>query len=208
MTAIDAVLFDVGNVLLEWDPRHLYRKIFVTGGGQPDEERIEHFLSAVCTTPWHVQHDLGRTIAEQFAELKPRHPERHDEIDAFYSRFQEMIPGPLEEIVAAKRTMKSAGIPVYGLTNFGAETFAETRTRFPFLNEFDDVVVSGEEGLVKPDPRIFELCIARFGLTPKRTLFIDDSARNIAAADGLGFATHHFTGAPDCLARFRELGLI
>ena len=208
MSTIDAVLFDVGNVLLEWDPRHLYRRVFRSSDGTPDEDRIEWFLENICTTPWHVRHDLGRSPEEQTAELVARHPEHKAEIEAFYGRFQEMIPGPLEEVVAAKAAMKAAGRRIYGLTNFGAETFRDTRERFPFLKAFDDVVVSGEEGVIKPDPRIFELCIARFGLEPERTLFIDDSERNIEAADRLGFRTHHFRNQSACLDTFRNLALI
>lgn len=208
MTAIDAVLFDVGNVLIEWDPRHLYRQVFVTTDGKPDEARIEWFLSSVCTTDWHVQHDLGRSIAEQTSELVARHPEHQSEIEAFYARFQDMMPGAFEEIVAAKRAMKAKGLPVYGLTNFGAETFSQTRRRFDFLNAFDDVVVSGEEGLKKPDPAIFKLCIDRFGITPETTLFIDDTKHNTDAAEELGFRTHHFTDRDACMEAFRELRLI
>ncbi|UUX51652.1 HAD family phosphatase [Nisaea acidiphila] len=208
MSTIDAVLFDVGNVLLEWNPRHLYRQVFRTSDGAPDEERIEWFLANICTTPWHVRHDLGRSPEDQTAELVARHPEHKAEIEAFYGRFQEMIPGPLEDIVAAKAAMKAAGRRIYGLTNFGAETFRDTRERFPFLKAFDDVVVSGEEGVIKPDPRIFELCVERFGLAPERTLFIDDSERNIEAARALGFEVHHFEGPDGCLDRLKRDGLI
>ncbi|WP_193183871.1 HAD family hydrolase [Nisaea sediminum] len=208
MSAVGAVLFDIGNVLIHWDPRHLYRKIFRTPDGAPDEARMEWFLGAICTTPWHIRHDLGRPPEEQIADLIRLHPEHRTEIEAFYGRFQEMIPGPLDGIVAAKQRMRTAGIPVYGLTNFGAETFRETRERFGFLKDFDGVAVSGEEGIIKPDPRIFELCISRFGLVPERTLFVDDSSRNIAAADELGFRTHHFVSESACLEAFRKCALI
>lgn len=208
MSAVDAVLFDVGNVLIEWDPRHLYRKIFRTPDGAPDEERVEWFLGTICTTPWHIRHDLGRSPEEQTSELILRHPEHRTEIEAFYDRFQEMIPGPIEAIVTAKKAMRASGIRTYGLTNFGAETFRDTRERFPFLKAFDDVVVSGEEGVIKPDPRIFGLCIERFGLIPGQTLFIDDSERNIEAARNLGFETHLFAGPEDCLEHLVRLDLI
>jgi 2-haloacid dehalogenase len=208
MSAVEAVLFDVGNVLIHWDPRHLYRKIFRTSDGTPDEERVEWFLGTICTTPWHIRHDLGRSPEEQTSELIRLHPEYRSEIEAFYGRFQEMIPGPLNGIVAAKQRMRTAGIPVYGLTNFCAETFRETRERFGFLREFDGVVVSGEEGMIKPDPRIFELCVSRFGLIPGRTLFIDDSERNIETANELGFRTHHFVDERTCLETFRKCALV
>lgn len=208
MTSIDAVLFDVGNVLIEWDPRHLYRNIFTTEDGAADEERVSWFLTEICTTDWHVQHDLGRTPAEQIAALASQHPEHTDLIRTFYDRFQDMIPGAIEPMVAAKRQMKAAGTLIYGLTNFGVETFQQTCQRFDFLNEFEDVVVSGAEGLKKPDPAIFEICVNRFGITPERTLFIDDSAANIDAASALGFETHLFEGPDACLAKCRTLGLI
>lgn len=208
MTAIDAVLFDVGNVLIEWDPRHLYRSIFVKEDGFADEERVTWFLTEVCTMDWHVQHDLGLSPEEQIAILIPQHPEHADLIRAFYERFQEMIPGAIEPMVAAKRQMKAAGTRIYGLTNFGVETFDDTRSRFDFLTEFDDVVVSGAACMKKPDPAIFRLCIDRFDITPERTLFIDDSAANIASAKALGFETHLFDGPDACLKKCQALGLI
>ncbi|WP_339853424.1 HAD family phosphatase [uncultured Nisaea sp.] len=208
MTAIDAVLFDVGNVLIEWDPRHLYRSIFVREDGSADEDRVAWFLTEVCTTEWHVQHDLGRSPDEQIAALVPHHPEHADLIRTFYERFQEMIPGPITPMVDAKRRMKAAGIRNYGLTNFGVETFEETRRRFDFLNAFEDVVVSGAERMKKPDPAIFRICIDRFGITPERTLFIDDSPANIQTASTLGFETHLFKEPGACLEKCRALGLI
>lgn len=208
MTAIDAVLFDVGNVLIEWDPRNLYRSIFVKEDGSADEERVSWFLKEVCTIEWHVQHDLGRSPEEQIATLIPHHPEHTALIRAFYERFQEMIPGTIEPMVAAKRQMKAAGIRIYGLTNFGVETFNDTRSRFDFLNDFEDVVVSGAERMKKPDPAIFQLCIDRFGIIPERTLFIDDSAANIASASALGFETHQFDEPDACLQKCRALGLL
>ncbi|WP_193173690.1 HAD family hydrolase [Nisaea nitritireducens] len=208
MTTIDAVLFDVGNVLIEWDPRHLYRSIFLTKDGSADEERVNWFLTEVCTMDWHVQHDLGRSPEEQVAVLIPQHPEHAALIQAFYERFQEMIPGAIAPMVAAKRQMKEAGTRIYGLTNFGVETFDDTRRRFDFLNDFEDVVVSGAERMKKPDPAIFQLCINRFGITPERTLFIDDSAANIASAKALGFETHLFDGPDACLQKCRALALI
>tara|TARA_E500000305_G_C4014465_1_gene234730 strand:+ start:358 stop:984 length:627 start_codon:yes stop_codon:yes gene_type:complete len=208
MTAIDAVLFDVGNVLIEWDPRHLYRNIFVKEDGSADEERVTWFLTEICTMDWHVQHDLGRSSEQQITTLVTQHPEHANLIRVFYERFQEMIPGAIEPMVAAKQQMKAAGTRIYGLTNFGVETFDDTRRRFDFLNEFEDVVVSGAERMKKPDPAIFQLCIDRFGIAPERTLFIDDSAANIASASALGFETHLFDGPGACLQKCRTFGLI
>lgn len=196
--SIDAVVLDVGNVLIQWDPRALYRKIFLNADGTPDEDKVVWFLDTICDQHWNIQQDLGRSIAEGNAALIRKHPEWREAIEAYYGRHLEALPGPIESTVACMRALKNAGLPVHGLTNYGRETFAMAKTRFDFLNEFDGVVVSGEEGLVKPDPAIFEILTSRFKLTPKRTLFVDDSRANIDAADKLGFQVHHFT-APDAL---------
>lgn len=205
---LTAVLFDVGNVLIEWDPRHLYRKIFTQPGGRPDRARIEWFLTEVCSQGWNEEQDRGRTLAAATASLAAQWPDYADEIAAFYGRFQEMIPGAIAESRRVFDDFKDRGLPVYGLTNFSRETFAETRARFEVLRRFDGVLVSGEEGLIKPDPAIFRRAAARFGLHPPATLFIDDSAANIAAADALGFQTHHFRTGPALIADLRARGMI
>jgi 2-haloacid dehalogenase len=192
-STVDAVVLDVGNVLIEWDPRALYRKIFLTSDGAPDEERIDWFLTNICDSAWNIQQDLGRSIVEGNAALIRRHPEWRAEIEAYYARHGETIPGPINSTVTCMRDLRAAGMPVHGLTNFGRETFAMAQARFDFLNEFDGVVVSGEEGLVKPDPAIFTILTNRFKLTPARTLFVDDSQANIESANALGFQVHHFT---------------
>ena len=206
--SLTAVLFDVGNVLIEWDPRHLYRKIFICPGGTPDRARIEWFLTEVCSQAWNEEQDRGRTLAAATASLTARWPDYAGEIAAFYDRFQEMIPGAIAESREVFDNFKDRGLPVYGLTNFSRETFAATRARFEVLRRFDAVLVSGEEGLIKPDPAIFRRAAARFDLQPPATLFIDDSARNIAAARALGFQTHHFNGGPALIADFRGRGLM
>ena len=193
--AIDAVVFDVGQVLIEWDPRHLYRRVFTHDDGTPDEAKVAWFLTEVCPPEWNVEQDRGRSIADAEAEALARHPDMGPAIRSFYGRFQTMIPGPIPGTVAVLETLKAAGFPVHGLTNFGAETFPPTRARFGFLNAFDTVVVSGEEGVVKPDPRIYEILIERASLTPARTAFVDDSPANIEAAERLGFRAHLFKGA-------------
>lgn len=205
--AVDAVVFDVGNVLIEWDPRHLYRKIFRSDGGEPDDAAIDGFLERVCTPAWNVRQDLGRSIAEANAELIDRFPDHTPAIEAYYGRFQEMIPGAIGGTVAVFEELKAAGVPVHGLTNFGSETFAATRPRFDFLNRFDVVVVSGDEGVIKPDPRIYEILVERAGLDPARTAFVDDSPRNIEAARAMGFRAHLFREPEALRADWRSLGL-
>lgn len=205
-SVIDAVVFDVGNVLIEWDPRHLYRRVFTHDDGTPDEARVTWFLTEVCHPDWNLQQDLGRPVAEAEAEALARHPDMGPAIRSFYGRFQTMIPGAIEGTVAVLETLKAAGVPVHGLTNFSAETFAPTRRRFAFLNAFDTVVVSGAERVVKPDPRLFEILVERAALTPSRTAFVDDSARNVEAARGLGFHAHRFEGADGFRAWLKDLG--
>lgn len=206
--AVNAVVLDVGNVLVHWDPRALYRKIFRTETGAPDEAKVDWFLTHICNDHWNIQQDLGRSIAEANAALIQRHPEWRVEIDAYYARHAESIPGPIESTVACMRDLRGSGLPVHGLTNFGRETFERAQARFDFLNEFDGVVVSGEEGLIKPDPAIFDLMAGRFKLSPARTLFVDDSRANIDAASTLGYQVHHFTDSSALRPHLIELGLL
>ncbi|NQW11939.1 MAG: HAD family phosphatase [Alphaproteobacteria bacterium] len=190
---VDAVVFDVGNVLIEWDPRHLFRRIFTHDDATSDEAKVAWFLTEVCSPAWNLEQDRGRTIADAEAEAIGRHPDMASAIRSFYGRFQIMIPRAIEGSVAVLRALKAAGVPVHGLTNFSAETFPLVRARFDFLNALDTVVVSGEEGVIKPDPEIFHRLIGRADLVPERTAFVDDSAANIETARSLGFQTHRFT---------------
>ncbi len=204
---IDAVVFDVGNVLVHWDPRAIYRTIFLADDGRPDEAKVECFLATICVPDWNVQQDLGRSIAEGNAALIRKHPDWKVEIEAYYGRHLDAIFAPIESSVACLRALRAAGIPVHGLTNYGREAFALARTKYDFLNEFDGVVVSGEEGLIKPDRAIFQVLINRFKLTPERTLFIDDSRANIDTAAAMGFHVHHFTDPAALPPHLVALGL-
>jgi 2-haloacid dehalogenase len=208
VSAIAAVVFDVGNVLIEWDPRHLYRKIFRDSSGQPDEARISWFLENVCTQAWNERQDAGRSLVEGTSELVARHPDLAAEITAFYGRFQEMIPGEIGGSVVLLKALSLRGRPLYGLSNYTRETFRETKARFQFFDLFDGIVVSGEEGVMKPDPEVYRRLLARYSLQAETTLFIDDNAANIAAAAALGFATHHFRGAGDLARHLTALDLL
>lgn len=188
------VVFDVGAVLIEWDPRHLYRKIFAG-----DDVRMEQFLGEVCTPAWNVEQDRGRPWAEAVAERTALHPDWHAEIAAYDRRWEEMVPGAIDGTVALLEGLRRVGVPTYAITNFSTEKFALSRKRFPFLGGFDGIVVSGEVRLVKPDPAIFSLFLAQTGLSAGECLFVDDSAANIATAKALGFTTHLFT-EPDLFA--------
>jgi 2-haloacid dehalogenase len=177
---IDAVVFDIGGVLLDWNPRHLYRQLF------DDEEEMERFLAEICTLEWHEAHDRGKPFDVSCAELAALHPEYSEFIWAWSRRSEEMVAGPIDGSVEILRRLKAAGVPCYALTNMETETFPLRVERFPFLGWFDGVVVSGFEGVVKPEPEIFERLLERFDLVPEATLFVDDSPRNVRAACDLG----------------------
>jgi 2-haloacid dehalogenase len=196
-----AVVFDIGNVLLRWDPRNLYRKIF------RDEARMEWFLREVCSHDWNLEQDRGRSFAEAVEKLLPRHPEWAAEIRAFDERWQEMVPGAIEENVTLLRRLEAAGVPLYAITNFSREKFAEARERFPFLGGFDGVIVSAHEGLVKPDPAIYRLLIDRYGLAAEDCVFIDDSAANAEGARQAGMRVVHYVEPMDLAAELRRIGL-
>jgi len=189
-----AVVFDLGGVLIDWDPRYLYRKLLA------DEAAVEEFLATVCTPEWNAEQDRGRPFAEGVAELAERHPEHAADIAAYHERWPEMLAGEVPGTVEVLADLRAAGVPLYALTNWAAETFAITRERFEFLDWFCGLLVSGEEGMTKPDPAIFRLLLDRFGLDPAAAVFVDDSEANVAAARGLGIDAVRFTG-PERLRR-------
>ena len=203
MTKRSAVVFDLGGVLIDWDPRNLYRKLFAG-----DEAAMEHFLATVCTPDWNERQDAGRLFAEAEAELIVRHPDKAALIRAWGARFDEMIPGGLEESVSVLGELKRRGTPLYALSNWSTETFPPQRRRFPFLTWFDGIVISGEEGVIKPDPRIFELLLSRYALVPEQTVFIDDNPDNAAAAHALGIHGIHFRSAETLRRELAALGLL
>jgi 2-haloacid dehalogenase len=187
------VVFDFGGVLLDWNPRHLYRKLFAG-----DEAAMESFLANVCTPTWNERQDAGRSFADAVAELLPRHPDQAALIAAYGQRFDEMIAGPIEGTVEILAELKQSGVPRYGLTNWSAETYHPQRRRFAFLSWFDGIVVSGEEGVIKPDPRIFRILLERYRIAPEEAVFIDDNPGNVAAATALGLHGIHFR-SPEAL---------
>ena len=184
---VKAVVFDLGGVLIDWDPRYLYRKLL------DDEAAVEEFLATVCTPEWNAEQDRGRPFAEGVAELVQRHPVHAAAITAFHERWPEMLGGAVGSSVEVLAELRAAGVPVYALTNWSAETFGIARERFEFLEWFDGVLVSGEERMIKPDPAIFRLLLDRFGLDPAATFYVDDSEPNVDAAGRLGFDAVRFT---------------
>lgn len=199
---IEAVVFDIGGVLLDWNPRHLYRKLF------DDEEEMERFLNEVCTLEWHDSHDRGKPFEVSCAELAAKHPVYAEQIHAWGLRSEEMIGGPIPEVVELLRELKDAGVTCYALTNMEAETYPQRVERFEFMRWFDGAVVSGFERVAKPDVEIFELLLERFGLDPGRTLLVDDSARNVRAAQTVGIQTVEFSSAEELRVLLEEAGLL
>jgi 2-haloacid dehalogenase len=185
---IDTVLFDVGNVLLEWDRRHLYRKLI------PDEAEMDRFLTEVCSTAWNERQDGGHPLAEATAALCRRFPHHTALIEAFYGRFDEMIGGEIPGMLDIVMGLRARKVPLYGLSNASAETFHHL-TAYPIVGGLNGVVVSGAEKIMKPDARIYGIAVKRFGLVPERTLFVDDVAANVAGGKRAGFRVHHFRDA-------------
>lgn len=199
---VDTVVFDIGNVLIEWDPNHLYRQLI------EDEARRAWFLSVVLPPEWNLMQDAGRTWEEAVAEALARHPEEEALIRAYRQRWHEMIPGEISGTVAILDRIRRAGVPNYAITNFAADTFAEAKIRFPFLAGFIDTVVSGDERLLKPDPRIYRVLADRNGLDLTRCVFIDDSPKNVEGARSVGMTAIHFVGPEDLERRLADLGLL
>lgn len=196
------VVFDIGGVLIDWNPAYLYRKLL------PDEAAVSAFLSEVCTSAWNEQFDAGRPFAEGIAALGERHPERVALIEAYWLRWHEMLGGEVAGTAEILRRLKTAGVPVHAISNWSAETFPRAKDIYPFLGLFDVLVVSGTEKLVKPDAAIFNRFLERAGVRAEECIFIDDNAANIAAAAALGFHTEHFRTAEALEARLTALGLL
>jgi 2-haloacid dehalogenase len=197
---VTTVVFDLGGVLIDWDPRHLYRRLFA------DPAQMEDFLARVCTRDWHHAHDLGEDTRESCRRLARQHPEQREMIMAWAERGEEMIRGQLDETVAVLAELRTAGVPCLALSNMEAETFPIRRARFAFMDWFDGYVISGIEGVAKPDPRIFQILLQRYRLAAAATLFIDDAPPNVAAARDLGLHALRFTSAGALRQDLRSYG--
>jgi 2-haloacid dehalogenase len=186
---VDTVVFDLGGVLIDWDPRHLYRQLFA----DPDE--MEDFLARICTMAWHSAHDLGGDAAQSCRRLAAQYPGHEEMIMAWAERGEEMVAGQIDATVAVLGELTAAGIPCYALSNMEPDTFLLRRARFPFMEWFDGHVISGIERVAKPDRRIFEILLQRYGLEPAATVFVDDVAGNVRAARALGIVAVQYTSA-------------
>ena len=183
------VIFDVGRVLFDWDLRHLFAKLIA------DERELDWFVTNVVTPQWHFQHDAGRPLAAMVPERKAEFPDQAALIDAYATRFNETIPGPVPGSLELVERLDAAGVPLFAITNFGHEFWEAFRPTQPVFDRFRDIIVSGTEKLMKPDPAIYALAIERFGIDPAGALFVDDVAANVAGAESAGIAGHLFGGA-------------
>lgn len=199
--ADQCVVFDIGNVLVDWDPRHLYRAFFP---GRP--EAMEWFLENVCSQAWNLEQDGGRSWEEAFRILIARYPEWRAEINAFDRRWHEMIPSVIEGTVAVLDDLHRSGVPLYAITNFSSEKFRECRDRFPFFGQFRGIVVSGDERVLKPHGPIFALLLQRYGLVASNCVFIDDNSANVAGAEAAGMRAIQFTTPEKLRASLRDHG--
>lgn len=199
---VSAIVFDVGRVIVGWELRHLFAQLIDDAG------ELDWFLSNVVTEEWHFQHDAGRTLADMVPERQAEFPEYASLIAAYRDRFLDTIPGPIPGTADLMYRLDAAAIPLFAITNFGHEFWAQFRPTRPELDLLRDIVVSGTEKLVKPDPAIFQLAARRFGFAPGAMLFIDDNAANIASAAKLGWQTHLFTHAAALEADLTARGLI
>jgi 2-haloacid dehalogenase len=200
---VNAVVFDVGNVLYHWNPRALYAQLI------PEGQALDTFMRDVLTMEWHMQHDVGRDFAETSAELIARFPQHNDLILAWRDRFDETIIGAVPGMLELLRDLDDAGVPLFAITNFSHEFFPPFRAKHAeIFDRFRDVVVSGDEKLMKPDPAIYALALQRFGLAPGEGIFIDDSRPNVESADANGFVAHHFSDAGSVRAALGRLGLL
>jgi 2-haloacid dehalogenase/putative hydrolase of the HAD superfamily len=197
-----AVLWDIGNVMVRWDPRTLYSKIF------PDPAERDRFLAEVCSMDWHVAHDAGVTFAENRAPLLARFPEHAEAIHAWETRWWEMFSGAIPETEGAIAALHARGVPQFALSNMSHEVIDGIVAMSPAFTRLSGIVISGEARVMKPDPRIFQEACRRFGRAPGAFLFVDDNADNIAAADALGFHTHHFAEPAELRPALAAHGLL
>ena len=200
---INTIIFDLGAVLIDWNPHYMYRTLFA------DEEEMKNFLATICTSDWNEEQDAGRSLQEGTDLLVKQHPEHEANIRAFYTRWEEMLGDPLWETVEIFKKLKESGkYKLYALTNWSEETFPIALKRYDFLSWFDGIVVSGEEKIRKPTPEFYQILIQRYQVKPKEALFIDDNYRNILAADMLGIKSIHFTSAELLKTELKNLNIL
>ena len=199
---IENIVFDFGGVLLDWNPRYLYEKLF------GNKEQMEYFLANVCNDRWNVQQDAGRPLVEATKILQKQFPEYESMIQRFYDDWEIMLKGEISENTVLINQLKKKKYRLFGLTNWSGETFPIALEKYMFLHEFEGIVVSGDEKMIKPDEEIYRLLLSRYNLKAENSIFIDDNINNIKAAHSLGFHTIHFSGNLILENRLKELGIL
>ncbi|MFL5740666.1 MAG: HAD family hydrolase [Flavisolibacter sp.] len=200
---IEAIIFDLGGVLIDWNPSYVFDKMF------DDEKQKKHFFENICTSDWNEKQDAGRSLKEATETLVAQHPQWKQHIEAYYGRWEEMLGGPIHDTVDVLREIKEKGnYKLYALTNWSAELFPIALERYDFLHWFDGRVVSGEEKIRKPFPEFYQLTLKRFHLQPEKTLFIDDNLRNVEAAQRLGIQVIHFENAQQLKKELTRLRIL
>jgi 2-haloacid dehalogenase len=201
--AINTIIFDLGNVLIDWNPKYVFDKMF------QDEEKKKYFFQNICTMEWNETQDAGRSIKEATEELVALHPEWKEYIEAYYDQWKDMLGGPIHDTVEIFRQLKESGkYKLYALTNWSAELFPYALELYEFLHWFDGRVVSGEEKMRKPSPEFYHILLDRFHVTPVEALFIDDNFRNIQAAEEIGIKTIHFISPQQLKEELQNLNLL
>lgn len=203
LSSSPVIVFDFGGVLIDWDPRHLYRKVF-----HHDEQAVDRFLSEVGFYEWNYLQDAGRPFSEAVADMCNRHPQYCDLIRLYDERYEESIGGLIDGSVEILGRLHAAGFPLYAISNWPAEKFQLVRPKYAFFDWFTEILISGEVHLAKPDPRFFALLLERVARPAAECLFIDDSTRNIQAAQSLGFRTILFQSPPQLGLQLSQMGLL
>ena len=202
-TKVTTIIFDLGGVLIDWNPRYVYRSIF------DDEEKIDWFFETICTSEWNETQDEGRSLQEGTEELVAKYPEYEKEVRAYYGRWEEMLGGPITGTVEIFRTLKGKNkFKFYALTNWSAETFPVAVERYDLLKWFDGIVMSGEERTRKPFPEIFQILLNRYNIKASESLFIDDSLRNIKGAQAVGIRGIHFQSPQQLSEELTKFGIV
>lgn len=195
---IKNIVFDFGGVLVDWNPRYLYKDQF------QNQHEMEFFLNHICTDEWNLEQDKGRSLAEGTIQLQNEYPAYHSLIQLFYDQWEVMLKGEISETVSVLHNLKK-NFKIFGLTNWSAETIAIAYNRFSFFKEFDGIVVSGQEKMIKPDKKIYQLLLDRYRIKAEDTIFIDDNIKNIHAAAEMGFNVIHFNNAVQLAAELSAI---
>jgi len=198
---IKSVIFDLGGVLIDWNPEYVYLDVF-----NGNKKKMNWFFKTICTEEWNLNQDAGYSLEKATNDLIKLYPNYKSYIEMYYGRWEEMLGGEIEKSVWILNKLVSQ-FEVYALSNWSAETFPVALKRFKFLNLFKDIIVSGKEKLIKPDPKIFELATVRFKVKPNETLFIDDNFNNIISAKKMNFITHHFKNPEKLIIDLKKYGI-